>query len=140
MLRRNLAWPATLGKPLDARRRAIIIAAMARIGRLALALLAALASFIAVDLFADELAGAVAAALVGPGLWLAAGSRHPLLRGALLGAGWGGLIGFVGGFFGPMLLAPDANQGPLLGLFITGPGGTLLGALIGLAIAAGKPG
>ena len=26
-----------------------------------------------------------------------------------------GAIGFVGGFFGPMLFAPGANQGPLLG-------------------------
>src|SRR5688572_4212730 len=26
-----------------------------------------------------------------------------------------GAVGFVGGFFGPMIWAPDANQGPLLG-------------------------
>ena len=32
-----------------------------------------------------------------------------------------GAIGFSGGFFGPMIFTPDANQGPLLGLFITGP-------------------
>ncbi|MCX4189771.1 hypothetical protein [Methylophaga sp. OBS3] len=32
-----------------------------------------------------------------------------------------GLIGFVAGYFGPMLLAPDAPQGPLLGVFVTGP-------------------
>jgi len=38
-----------------------------------------------------------------------------------------GTIGFVGGFFGPMIFAPEANQGPLLGLFITGPLGFLLG-------------
>ncbi len=42
-----------------------------------------------------------------------------------------GGAGFVGGFFGPMLFAPDANQGPLLGLFITGPGGAALGAILG---------
>jgi hypothetical protein len=42
-----------------------------------------------------------------------------------------GGIGFAGGFFGPMLLAPEANQGPLLGMFVTGPGGALLGAVIG---------
>ena len=34
-----------------------------------------------------------------------------------------GGIGFAAGFFGPMLLAPEANQGPLLGIFITGPAG-----------------
>lgn len=42
-----------------------------------------------------------------------------------------GGLGFVGGFFGPMLLAPEANQGPLLGIFITGPLGAVLGALAG---------
>ena len=42
-----------------------------------------------------------------------------------------GLTGFVAGFFGPILLNPEANQGPLLGLFITGPGGALGGAVLG---------
>jgi hypothetical protein len=43
-----------------------------------------------------------------------------------------GVTGFVAGFFGPIALNPEANQGPLLGLFITGP----LGALGGLALGA----
>jgi hypothetical protein len=43
-----------------------------------------------------------------------------------------GAIGFVGGFFGPMIFAPGANQGPLLGILITGPLGVLVGALGGL--------
>ena len=43
-----------------------------------------------------------------------------------------GGIGFVGGFFGPMIFAPDANQGPLLGIFITGPLGLVTGAIGGL--------
>jgi hypothetical protein len=43
-------------------------------------------------------------------------------------------IGFGGGFFGPMILTPDANQGPMLGIFITGPLGFLSGAAIGTAI------
>ena len=43
-----------------------------------------------------------------------------------------GAIGFVCGFFGPMIFAPGANQGPLLGIFITGPLGALAGALGGL--------
>jgi hypothetical protein len=42
-----------------------------------------------------------------------------------------GAIGFCGGFFGPLIFAPEANQGPLLGIFITGPLGFLLGALGG---------
>lgn len=39
-----------------------------------------------------------------------------------------GGFGFVVGFFGPMIFAPGANQGPLLGIFITGPLGILFGA------------
>jgi len=42
-----------------------------------------------------------------------------------------GAIAFALGFFGPILLAPDANQGPLLGIFITGPLGFVLGLLLG---------
>ncbi|MBE7494218.1 MAG: hypothetical protein HS117_04700 [Verrucomicrobiaceae bacterium] len=42
-----------------------------------------------------------------------------------------GLIGFTGGFFGPMIFAPGANQGPMLGIFFTGPAGLVLGLLIG---------
>ncbi|MEZ5558212.1 MAG: hypothetical protein R3E86_06645 [Pseudomonadales bacterium] len=41
---------------------------------------------------------------------------------AARGAALCGAVGFVGGFVGPLIFAPDANQGPLLGLFITGPG------------------
>ena len=43
-----------------------------------------------------------------------------------------GLGSFLAGFVGPMLLTPDANQGPMLGIFITGP----LGLLAGLAWGA----
>ena len=46
-----------------------------------------------------------------------------------------GAVGFVGGFFGPMIFAPGANQGPLLGLFITGPLGFLLGGAGGFVYA-----
>ena len=42
-----------------------------------------------------------------------------------------GGLGFVLGFFGPMVFAPEANQGPMLGIFITGPGGAVLGAVAG---------
>ena len=54
------------------------------------------------------------------------------LSNILLGAVLFGSIGFVGGFFGPMLLTPQANLGPLLGIFITGPLGLVLGAIGGL--------
>jgi hypothetical protein len=38
--------------------------------------------------------------------------------------------GFAAGFIGPMVFAPDANQGPLVGIFITGPAGLALGAVL----------
>lgn len=42
-----------------------------------------------------------------------------------------GVIGFLAGFVGPLIFMPDANQGPLLGILITGPGGVVLGAVGG---------
>jgi hypothetical protein len=61
------------------------------------------------------------------------GAEHGLPRSGYAGIGAVtlGVTGFVLGFFGPMLLAPDANQGPMLGIFITGPGGALLGVVLG---------
>ncbi|WP_157866014.1 hypothetical protein [Mesorhizobium japonicum] len=49
--------------------------------------------------------------------------------GAILGA-----IGFLGGFVGPIIITPEANQGPLLGIFITGPLGFLIGLVVGLVL------
>jgi hypothetical protein len=46
-----------------------------------------------------------------------------------------GLVGFVCGFIGPILLNPGANQGPLMGIFITGPGGLILGGILGYIAA-----
>jgi hypothetical protein len=43
-----------------------------------------------------------------------------------------GVTGFATGFFGPIALNPDANQGPLLGIFITGPSGAILGLVLGV--------
>ena len=41
-----------------------------------------------------------------------------------------GIAGFLAGFVGPMILAPDANQGPMVGIFISGPAGVALGSLL----------
>ena len=51
---------------------------------------------------------------------------YTLAGGVLLGG-----LGFAGGFFGPILFNPQANQGPLLGIFITGPLGVFLGLFLG---------
>jgi hypothetical protein len=52
--------------------------------------------------------------------------KHMLIGGAILGS-----IGFALGFFGPIVWTPQSNQGPLLGIFITGPLGFVVGAGIG---------
>ncbi len=49
-----------------------------------------------------------------------------------------GVTGFLSGFIGPMILAPDANQGPLLGILITGPTCALLGSVLGVVSALAK--
>src|SRR6266542_2468038 len=61
-------------------------------------------------------------------VWTKSGSAPDnLISYMLYGAILLGGIGFTGGFFGPMIFAPGANQGPMLGIFITGPLGFILG-------------
>ena len=43
-----------------------------------------------------------------------------------------GAVGFALGFFGPMILDPTSGNGPMLGIFITGPIGFVAGWLWGL--------
>ena len=48
--------------------------------------------------------------------------------------GWGvsvGLAGLALGVLVPVVLDPTSGNGPLLGFFITGPGGFVVGMLIG---------
>jgi len=75
---------------------------------------------------------AVCSLAVGWYVWrrLTSGSAG-LVSSVLLGAVVVGGVSFVAGFFGPMIFAPGANQGPLLGLFITGPLGAVAGAVGG---------
>lgn len=53
-----------------------------------------------------------------------------------------GSIGFVVGFFGPMLIAfligSEANLGPLWGIFILGPGGVIVGSVVGAFVGYKK--
>ncbi len=49
----------------------------------------------------------------------------------LLGGILVGIISFILGYFGPLILAPSNNLGPLLGIFITGPLGFLFGLYFG---------
>jgi uncharacterized membrane protein len=54
-----------------------------------------------------------------------------------LGAAIGG-IAFLAGFVGPIILKPDSPQGPLLGIFVTGPLGFILGVILGLVVATAR--
>jgi hypothetical protein len=54
-------------------------------------------------------------------LWFAWRSGRPIVQRAWV---WGCVVGFIGfaiGFLGPIVWAPESNQGPLLGIFVTGP-------------------
>jgi hypothetical protein len=64
--------------------------------------------------------------------WYSADNRSGILATAMRWAGIAGGVGFAAGFFGPMILSADANQGPLLGLLITGPLGFVGGGVAGL--------
>jgi hypothetical protein len=66
---------------------------------------------------------------------VASTDRHKAARALgypLIAAAGVGVVGFLAGFFLPLLLSPEANQGPLLGIFITGPGGAALGLAVGV--------
>jgi hypothetical protein len=59
------------------------------------------------------------------------GFRWPLFLGG---------AGFAAGFFGPMIFVPEANQGPLVGILISGPAGVVLGlAFLGICQLIGVP-
>lgn len=74
----------------------------------------------------------VTAVAVARYVWLHTASVHGgLISSIVLGAVILGGMGFAGGFFGPIIFMPGANQGPLLGIFITGPLGFLIGAVGG---------
>ena len=67
--------------------------------------------------------------------WFALRGHQPVSRArlkfALLSGLVVGAVAFAIGFFGPLVWAPDANQGPLLGIFVTGPIGFMLGTAFG---------
>lgn len=72
-----------------------------------------------------------AAGLTGS-FWYSARAGSGIFGTAMTWAGIVGAVGFSVGFFGPMIFSPQANQGPLLGLFITGPLGFVAGGVAGL--------
>ena len=53
--------------------------------------------------------------------------------GAILGG-----VSFLVGFIGPIIFSPESNQGPLLGIFVTGPVGLFVGLAIGALLSFWK--
>ena len=78
------------------------------------------------------IASLAAGALTARFVWRHTSSTDPGFASAVIfGALVTGGIAFSVGFFGPIIFMPGANQGPLLGLFITGPLGLVAGAVGG---------
>jgi hypothetical protein len=79
------------------------------------------------NIIALLLAGAIAVFL-----WKKTGSPlNGLASSILLGGIILGGIGFVGGFFGPIIFYPEVNLGPLIGIFYSGPIGFVVGLVAG---------
>jgi hypothetical protein len=69
-------------------------------------------------LWLSYVVAAVVATVTARYVWRHMSSSRPGLgRAVALGALITGAIGFSAGFFGPIILTPGANQGPLLGIF-----------------------
>ena len=45
-----------------------------------------------------------------------------------------GVLSFLIGFVGPLIFSLNSNTGPMLGIFITGPLGAIVGAVCGVVI------
>src|SRR5215213_9627615 len=69
--------------------------------------------------------------------WFALRGDRPDSRSAIAatwkGGLWTGVPSFVLGFVGPLVVWPDSNLGPLLGILFTGPIGFVGGALAAVA-------
>ncbi|MFC5626034.1 hypothetical protein [Algoriphagus winogradskyi] len=80
----------------------------------------------------SSIASFITAGYLAYSVWNKQTNKMPRLGSYILGGALGlGVVGFVLGFFGPLIFTPEANQGPLLGILITGPGGIALGAIAG---------
>jgi hypothetical protein len=85
------------------------------------------------------LLGAAAGGVVGALYDGPPGRGRTVARWCALSAAGVGAVSFLAGFAGPILLRPDLPQGPLLGIFYTGPLGALAGAVLGVFIGLVVP-
>ena len=47
-----------------------------------------------------------------------------------------GTVGFAAGFLGPMVLSPESNIGPIIGILFSGPAGAIAGVILGGILGA----
>jgi len=65
-------------------------------------------------------------------VWKKLGSANSgLISSILIGSAILGGVGFLAGFFGPIIFTRGSPQGPFLGIFFTGPLGFLFGGIAG---------
>jgi hypothetical protein len=80
-------------------------------------------------------AGFVVATLATLCWWFALRGKVAESRAQMKMAFIGGMVcfvlGFAGGFLGPIIFTPQSNQGPLIGIFVTGPIGFGVGTILG---------
>jgi hypothetical protein len=79
------------------------------------------------------LSSLIAGSIIGAGIVYGSGGRK--VGDFELILFWGTLIGgicFSVGFIGPLYIGSESPQGPLFGIFISGPAGALLGCAIGV--------
>lgn len=92
-----------------------------------------------VPLLAGTVVGALAVAVIA--LWFAvrahSGVDNVRWRRTVRMALIVGLVTLLAGYVLPIVLMPDANLGPLIGIFGTGPAGFALGALAGYFLSRG---
>ena len=86
--------------------------------------------------------GAILGGLIGAFVQAPDGKPRTVARWSATMAVVVGVISFLIGFAGPIILHPDSPQGPLLGILFTGPlgalAGAVLGAIIGLLVPAAR--
>src|SRR5262249_15300086 len=78
--------------------------------------------------------GAIAGGVVGKFLQGPEGRARTVARWCATMTVVVGVISFLIGFVGPIILYPNSPQGPLLGIFFTGPLGAVAGAVVGAII------
>jgi hypothetical protein len=83
--------------------------------------------------FLPSIAALIAGAIIGAALVYGSGGRKGSDFSRIFV--WGAVIGgicFIAGFVGPLYIGPESPQGPLFGIFMSGPAGALLGCAVGV--------